>query len=244
MRWTLQLALLRLSRRLVFETPSVKSFYNMDKFRTEVSCYGPLYVEESFSFVTPLMAREIDLGYVGVLSREKGIIELLESLPIIMDNRRINVILIGDGYLKPYVQRYLAEHRLQDSVKLVSQVGHKNMPEWLNNIKLLVAPSLSEGLHGVLIEAMACGTPVLTTKVGGITDVIKDGSTGFLLDSVEPKHIAQQILRLLDHTDLLVETSIQAQKVRTIFSLPAVRKSWQRILEDILEDQTGRKLQC
>jgi len=70
-------------------------------------------------------------------------------------------------------------------------------------MKLLVLPSYTEGLPKAVLEAMACGTPVLATTVGAIPDIIKDGETGFLLKNNSPDHIADRIIEILgDHTNL------------------------------------------
>ena len=76
------------------------------------------------------------------------------------------------------------------------------MPIYLNNIKLLVMPSVKEGLPNTLLEALACGTLVLATPVGGIPGLIRDGETGFIMENNTPECIAKNIMRALNHPDL------------------------------------------
>jgi glycosyltransferase involved in cell wall biosynthesis len=71
----------------------------------------------------------------------------------------------------------------------------------MRRCRLLVLPSLSEGLGRVLIEAMACGRPVIGTRVGGISDLIQDGVNGYLVPPDEVAPLADRIAYLLAHPD-------------------------------------------
>jgi len=91
---------------------------------------------------------------------------------------------------------------LKDKVMFTGWVPHEELPKYLNDIKLYVLPSYSEGLPKATLEAMACGTPVLVTPVGGIPDVIKDGKTGFITEDNSSECIARNIIRALSHPNL------------------------------------------
>jgi glycosyltransferase involved in cell wall biosynthesis len=101
-------------------------------------------------------------------------------------------------------------------------------------MKLLVLPSFTEGLPNILLEAMACGTPVLATPVGAIKDIIKESETGFLLKSDDPIHIAERIIELLNNPELLEEVSIKAYNyVRENFSFEKTLDAWRKILSEL-----------
>jgi glycosyltransferase involved in cell wall biosynthesis len=87
-------------------------------------------------------------------------------------------------------------------VDLPGWISHDDLPGYLNQLRLLVLPSYTEGLPNIMLEAMACGTPVLATPVGAIPDVIIDGKTGFIMENNSPECIAENVIRALNSPDL------------------------------------------
>ena len=88
---------------------------------------------------------------------------------------------------------------IKESVINVGWIPHNELPTYLNNFKLLVLPSYTEGLPNIMLEAMACGTPVLVTPVGAIRDVIENEETGFILDDNSPQGIGDSVIHALNH---------------------------------------------
>lgn len=234
-RWVFQVSLLQLSQKLIFEAPSVINYFNLIRFKNK-SYYGHLFVDlTKFSPKIPLRLRDYDIGYVGTLSHEKGIILFLESLSCILKQKKTKILIIGDGYLKNYLIEYIRRNKLQNNVDYKQYVNYSYMPNMLNKVRLLVVPSLSEGLPNVVVEAMACGTPILATSVGGIPDIIKDGVTGFLLKSNNPEYIAKKIIELLDKPQLLEKVSYNAYKfVKENFNYEKTLEDWRKILDKLM----------
>jgi glycosyltransferase involved in cell wall biosynthesis len=183
---------------LILETPSVFTYYSfLNRFKRKIFPYGALYVDDEFKVTKPFEKRESIIGYIGALTQQKGIIQLLLSMKII---KKLNVrlFIIGDGPLKSQLSVMVKDLSLEDRVLFLGTISHLHLPHYLNEMKLLVLPSLyGEGLPNVILEAMACGTPVLATSVGGIPDVIKDNETGFMLTSTDPSKIAEKINEIL-----------------------------------------------
>jgi len=127
------------------------------------------------------------------------VLELIESLGSFKDNIQLNAILIGDCDIKPQIYKYLAERDIH--AKFVTWVNHKELSQYLNDLKILVVPSYREGLPNIVLEAMACGTLVVATAVGGIPDVIKDEVTGFIMENNSPECISRNIFRAINHPD-------------------------------------------
>jgi len=120
---------------------------------------------------------------------------------------------------------------MREVVQIVDWTPHKNLIDILNTLKLLVLPSYTEGLPNVILEAMACGTPVLATPVGAIPDIIKDGETGFIMEDNSPECIAKNIVRALNHPDLEKIAENGRRLVEQEFTFEKAVKRWKKILE-------------
>jgi glycosyltransferase involved in cell wall biosynthesis len=140
----------------------------------------------------------------------------------------------GDGNLLKSVKEFLSSSNLNNSVTLVGWITHKDLPHYLNRLKLVVIPSYTEGLPNIMLESMACGTPVLATSVGAIPDFIIDGKTGFIMESNSPICIARNVIRALE-SPILDEISESAiKKVKFEFSYEMAVKNYEHILKRIM----------
>jgi len=79
----------------------------------------------------------------------------------------IEFVFVGDGALRPQIEEELADKIDRGSVRLAGWVDHDEVPAFLNSFRLLVMTSRTEGVPTTALEAMACGTPVCATPVGG-----------------------------------------------------------------------------
>ena len=114
----------------------------------------------------------------------------------------VHFLFAGDGPLLQQVETELADLVTTGRARVLGWIPHDELPEYLNEMKLLVMPSHYEGLPATVLEAMACGTPVLATGVGAIPDIVKEGETGFIIGDFSPQRIAEDIIRALGHPDL------------------------------------------
>ena len=230
LKWSFQTAALQLSKKPIFETPGVLSSYNLNKYKKKSFLNGHLFVDlDIFRPVVPFSERTYDLGYIGAMSEEKGILQFVKSLPIIMNTMKAKVAIIGDGHSSGETKAYVSEKGLS-AVDFKNVMEYSEMPSLLNDIKILVVPSFSEGLPNVIIEAMACGAVVLATPVGGIPDEIINGKTGFLLSSNDPKEIAQKAIGLLSNINILEAVSLNSRSlVLRDFNLDQTVNNWKDI---------------
>ena len=126
-----------------------------------------------------------------------------------------------------------SKENLNNKVELTRWIPHDELPDYLNELKLLILPSYTEGLPNIMLEAMACGTPVLATPVGAIPDVITDGETGFILENNSPECIAENVMRALNHHDLEKIVKNARELVEKEFTYEAAVKRYRAILKEL-----------
>ena len=136
----------------------------------------------------------------------------------------------GDGPLQSRVKELVNKANLNNRVRFVGWIPHDELPGYLNELKLLVLPSYTEGLPNIMLEAMACGTPVLATAVGAIPDVVKDNETGFIMENNSPDCIARNIIRALSHPNLEQIAENARALVEKEYNFEAAIKGYENIL--------------
>lgn len=121
--------------------------------------------------------------FVGRLVEAKGIFELIEAFSQLQSRYpKVHLVLVGDGQDRQRLEDQARQKKLDDVIHFVGARPHSEMPSWLNAADLLVLPSHNEGLPNAIVEAMACGIPVVATKVGGIPEVVEDKKSGLLIE--------------------------------------------------------------
>jgi len=143
------------------------------------------------------------------------------------------VLIGGDGHLKNSIQSVLQEEKLTDYVDLPGWVSNENYPKYLNQLRLLVLSSYTEGLPYTILEAMTCGTPVLATPVGAIPDIIIDGKTGFIMEDNLPECIAENVSRALRSPNLDKIAENGRRFVEENFTFEKTTENWNRILNKL-----------
>lgn len=136
--------------------------------------------------------------YVGRLCERKGLYYLIESIKMVREAiPNIKLYLIGKGNLREELQRLVEKHGLLRNVVFIGKVSEEELIKWYNRAEVFVLPSLFEGFGIVCIEAMACGVPVIGTKVPGIVDIIRDRDNGLLVPPQDPDSLAKAIVQML-----------------------------------------------
>jgi glycosyltransferase involved in cell wall biosynthesis len=151
-----------------------------------------------------------DVVFCGRMVPNKGIEYLLQAIKLLP---KTTLLLVGDGPLRSYLQDCARDlgiaHRVEFRGWLPTQ---RDVLQAVRSAKMLVMNSTSEGGPRVPLEAMACGVPVIVTRVGVMPDVIEDGRNG-LFTSGEPADLAQKIALLLGNAELRDRIGNEGRKI-------------------------------
>ena len=131
--------------------------------------------------------------FVGHLVPRKGVEYLIRAIKIISEkDKNIFCYVIGTGHMKGRLQSLASELDLGEFMAFEGQKNHEEVPYYMNACDILVLPSLNEGLPVVLCEALACGKPVVATRVAGTPELVND-DVGFLVNPKDEKDLAEKI---------------------------------------------------
>jgi glycosyltransferase involved in cell wall biosynthesis len=231
--------------RILPENRQLAIVYEMQKYDAKISI-GSQYVDTStFKEIKKLHERVYDVGYIGRLIREKGALEFARSLPLVLKDKPGKYIIIGDGYLQNEIEQVIIDNHLQDRVKSLNWVENRLLPYYLNDIKLVVVPSDYEGLSNLMLEAMACGTLVLATPVGGTPGIVREGETGFVLENSSPECIAKNVIRVLNHPNLDQIRENAHSQINQVYSYQASVERYYHIfksLKIVIDNEPGEIL--
>jgi colanic acid/amylovoran biosynthesis glycosyltransferase len=178
---------------------------------------------------------------VGRLAPVKGQAVLIEACAsLISDGVPAHVTFVGAGPQRAQLEALALRHGIAEYVRFAGAVGQDRIREFFAAADVFCLPSFAEGLPVVLMEAMALGVPVVTTRIMGVPELVEDGETGLL---VAPGHVGQltaALAQLLNDQVLRERLAAQAyDKVRREFSVDHSARTLRGIFERAL-GETGR----
>jgi glycosyltransferase involved in cell wall biosynthesis len=137
------------------------------------------------------------LVYIGRLSREKGLYELIQALGLTRGQGiQARLTIAGGGPEKAALQGFAASLGLSDRIHFAGALFGEDKVRLFADADAMVLPSYSEGLPYALLEAMAAGVPAIITRVGAVPDVMTEGVHGWFVEPRDPQAIARAILQL------------------------------------------------
>lgn len=180
--------------------------------------------------------------FVGRIEQIKGIDVLLDGLGALFRRRpdlrnEICLVVVG-GALDPTddapetekleeLRRLVHQHRMEDVVDFVGSVDQRRLAVWYAAADVCAVPSLTESFGLVALEAMACGTPVVATRVGGLQTVVEDGVSGLLVPPGDPNSLAGAIEQVLMDQRLRMHLAHGARDRAEHFT-------WKQMADDIV----------
>jgi D-inositol-3-phosphate glycosyltransferase len=181
-----------------------------------------------------LAAKEQVVLFVGRIEPLKGIDLLLRAVSS-LDSRFHVLVIGGDGKdvaRKSELAALAAELRIAGKVTFLDAVPHDALPLYYNAADICVVPSYYESFGLVAVEAMACGVPVIASRVGGLKETVQDGQTGYLIPWLCPEPFAERLELLLNNEPLRRSLGREAR-------VAAERYHWSEVaarVEDVYHD--------
>ena len=165
----------------------------------------------------------------------KNVKLLLRSFSII--KRRfpeLKLIIIGDKPEDGRLEKFCAQLGIEDCVSLLGHITTKDMIKYYTQAKLFVLPSLQEGLGIVVLESMACGTPVVSTKCGGPEEIITPGENGYLVENNNAEALANGVCKLLADEALRRKMGEKAREhILKHYSLEQIKPKFMEVYKEV-----------
>ena len=167
------------------------------------------------------------------VKRHRDLIDALAQVRAVMP--QTHLVLIGDGYLRPEIEVQIRSLGLQDAVHLLGD--RDDIPRLLPAMDLFALASSSEGLSNAILEAQACGLPVLATRVGGNPELVPEDS-GKLVKAEDPPMLADAMLELLKNPALRSRMGAVARaRVERKHSLQAMVDAYVSLYRDLIRER-------
>jgi colanic acid/amylovoran biosynthesis glycosyltransferase len=151
----------------------------------------------------PAGTRPFTILCVGRLTPAKGQRVLVDAAArLAADETPFQLVIVGTGPDEADLQRAVKAQGLSGRVKFTGALNQQEVLDWYAQADAFVLPSFAEGVPVVLMEAMACGIPCLTTRITGIPELIRDGKDGLLVTPSDSDELASTLTRLMHDTVL------------------------------------------
>ncbi len=196
---------------------------------------GALYVDtHKFKRYKRFEERELALGYLGLLDYRKGIDRLLKVFHhLLRIEPRAKLFIAGFGPFARIIKE-MANHN--KNIVYVGSLKDDELLDFYNKIRAFILLSRSEGLPNVVLESMACGTPVIATLVGGIPDIVNDKFNGLIIyPNDDLMRVAFRIKEVLIDPQLWENLSKNCQKRARAFTFDRAVNRYKLILAKLLE---------
>jgi glycosyltransferase involved in cell wall biosynthesis len=173
--------------------------------------------------------------FAGRLEREKNLETLVAALKRVLATRAARAVCCGEGRLRPRLAQWLREHDLASRVSVVGYVP--DLWSWMKRANVVVSPSHFEGNPNVVLEAMACGSPLVVSDIPAHRELV-DETTALLVDASSPESLADAINRALGAPAAAAERARAAHTRASRCALPVMTRQYVEMYREVLASAT------
>ncbi len=175
------------------------------------------------------------LLWVGRLEKLKGVDILIDAVAQLEDPHVLLLVVGGDGQaLRAELEAQAQAAGLAESVRFTGAAPHDDLPAWYSAADVCVVPSYYESFGLVAVEAMACGTPVVASRVGGLVSTVTDGVNGYLIPWRCPEPFAEKLDVLLRNPELRANFARAASDSVQRFRWDEIARRMESLYEDVI----------
>ncbi len=186
-------------------------------------------------FFTPSLQKKkskyFEFLFTGRLSEQKNLLFLLHQISVLKNNteKEIKLHIAGKGPLENKLKTYAEKLEISDCITWYGWVDKHKILSLCHRADCFINPSFNEGMPNAVLEAMACGLPVIASSVAGNKDIIEDRQNGFLFNPMDSNQLQKIFTEIMNDSKLLSETGENArQTAKRDFS-------WQKAANDYLK---------
>jgi glycosyltransferase involved in cell wall biosynthesis len=173
--------------------------------------------------------------FLGYLTKGKGVEDLIKAIQLVkikFDNVKLYIGGIGPHMTK--LQKLVQDLNLKENVTFLGLLDGKEKFAYMKAMDIFVLPSYWESFPVVLLEAMACGKPIITTDVGGNPYAVINGTNGFLVKPGDCYELSEKIIKLLNDKDLIKKMGEESLKRADDFDWSIIVKQTREVYEKIV----------
>jgi glycosyltransferase involved in cell wall biosynthesis len=171
---------------------------------------------------------------VGRLTKAKDYPTMLKAFSLVLEEVSANLLIIGEGEERGKIEKTISDLDISKNVFLIGL--QKNPFKYMAKADIFVLSSMLEGFPNVLVEAMACGTPVVSTDCqSGPNEIIQDGKNGFLVPVGDEKKLSEAIIKLLRNKEVRNEFSKKGRERAQYFSAAKSVEEFENLFKEIIQ---------
>ena len=153
---------------------------------------------------------DVVIGAVGRLDPVKDHMTLLEAFARIKNTHHCQLVIIGEGVLRPILEARIAQEDLRGRVRLLGE--RSNLSELLKGLNIYVISSIAEGISNTVLEAMATGLPIVATQAGGNSELVEQGLNGMLVPVGDANALAHALAMYLGDSALRTQHGLASRR--------------------------------
>lgn len=181
----------------------------------------------------------IKLLFIGRLVNQKGLNVLLKAYHNVIEGgyKNTRLIIIGDGPLMDEYKQFSQDNKLSDFVEFKGWVDFEELEHLYNSSDVFVLPSLFEGMPSVVLQAMACGLPIISSRVQGSEDLIKPGVNGYLVEIGSVDDITDKMIRVITDGGMRKQMGIKSREIIKGYSWDNVSSRYEELYRQAIDSK-------